>query len=114
MNLKLSFARLLLLILFTSSASNLARAAVNILINGSFDVPQGQSYSIVPWVQTGTLLYTAGGCQNADGGNSLGIVSGLLYQDIPTTPGQRYLLSFYVAGWAPDGPLPFIHNIAVD
>jgi hypothetical protein len=37
-----------------------------------------------------------------------------LYQDISTTPGQQYLLSFYVAGWAPNGPLPAIHNLAVD
>jgi len=114
MNLKFACARLLLLILLSPCAAITARAQVNLVINGGFDVREGLSFSIVPWVQTGTLLLTAGGCQTADGPNAAGIVAGLLYQDIPTVSGQRYLLSFYVAGYAPDGPLPFIHNLAVD
>jgi hypothetical protein len=112
--LRLVWFRLLALILLTLWFSPAARAQLNLLVNGGFDVRQGQSYSIAPWVQTGTLLLTAGGCQTANGPNAIGIVSGLLYQDVPTVPGERYRLSLFVAGWAPDGPLPFIHNIAVD
>jgi hypothetical protein len=100
----------LLISCFTLSAG----AQGSIIINGGFDRPVSTSYSIDPWIQTGTLLYSAGGCQTADGPNAIGIVSGLLYQDIATTPGQQYLLTFYVAGWGPDGPLSAVHNLAVD
>jgi len=114
MSMKNLYLRLVLLILVTSCFARLARGQGTVIVNGGFDLPEGASYSIAPWVGTGTLLYTAGGCQNADGPNSMGIISGLLYQDVATAPGQSYLLTFYVAGWAPNGPLPVIHNLAVD
>jgi hypothetical protein len=91
-----------------------ARAQESLIQNGSFEVLGGHSSDPVPpWIYDGGLLIMNGAEQTAHGRNAIGVISGLLYQDVPTTAGEEYRLSFYVAGWAPDGPLPFIHNIAV-
>jgi len=86
----------------------------NIIQNGGFEQHTGfSSTDLSPWVFTGGILETAGGCQAEDGVNCVGVISGQLYQNVTTIPGQVYQLSFYVAGWAPDGPLPGTYNLGV-
>ena len=63
----------------------------NLVQNGSFE-----SLSFSPWVQSGVGLFLGFG-DAADGGNFAGI-GNYLYQDIPTTLGQTYLLQFAMAG----------------
>jgi hypothetical protein len=41
------------------------------------------------------------------------VISGQVYQDVTTTLGQAYQLSFYVAGWSPDTPRPGTYNLSV-
>jgi len=107
MNAKLGTLLLALGLAFPAVAQSLIQ-------NGSFEILGGHSSDPVPpWIYDGGLLIMNGGEQTADGRNAIGVISGLLYQDVPTAAGEEYRLSFYVAGWAPDGPLPFIHNIAV-
>ncbi len=86
----------------------------NIIQNGSFEQDTGPSSNpIPPWNYDGALLLTGSSCQAEDGANCIGVISGQVYQDVETIAGQAYQLSFYVAGWAPDTPLPEIYNLSV-
>src|ERR1019366_6116872 len=85
----------------------------NIVQNGSFEQDTGPSSDpIPPWHYTEGLLMSAGGFQAENGINCVGLF-GEVYQAVPTTVGQTYLLSFYVAGWAPRGPLPGTYNLDI-
>jgi hypothetical protein len=66
----------------------------NLVQNGSFEAsPPG----ISPWVWVRNLTFDVGSRQAADGTNFL-MVSGAVYQDIPTTMGREYLLRFAFGG----------------
>jgi choice-of-anchor C domain-containing protein len=98
----------------------------SILVNGSFEEPPGISQyvvffsgpSIPGWtVESGTVEITGPYWQAAAGSQSLDINGifeeiGTIYQDIPTAPGQSYLVRFAYAG-NPDGELPVIKSANV-
>jgi choice-of-anchor C domain-containing protein len=86
-------------------------AAGNLVVNGSFEDPPGQHYIPVQQTFNGWRVVGDGGIkigdfwQAAQGSQEIdlcGIAGGAIQQMIATTSGQRYVLSFALAG-NPDG-----------
>ncbi len=93
-----------------------AQGATDIVLNGDFEIPivygnyccysVGQIFG--NWtVESGTIDLTRD-YQNATGYQSVdlsGVSAGTIYQELPTNPGQSYILNFSMAG-NPDGSPP--------
>ena len=86
-------------------------ATGNLVVNGSFEDPPGQHYIPVQQTFDGLRVVGDGGIkignfwQAAQGSQEIdlcGISGGAIQQTIATTSGQRYVLSFALAG-NPDG-----------
>jgi hypothetical protein len=107
------FAWVLVLAALVMGGAVTARAQ-NLVANGSFEIPAGvgssstysgvDTTSLTGWVvdQAGTSIDHIGSLWNAaDGAQSLdmnGLNAGTIYQDLTTTPGQAYRISFAMAG----------------
>jgi hypothetical protein len=82
-----------LILFFASSLCPLSFGVpINLVQNGSFE----DNFTLSPWTASGVSLF-AGFSGAADGANFVNI-SGYLYQNVATTPGQTYDLRFAMAG----------------
>src|ERR1051325_6530469 len=96
----------------------------SLLVNGSFESPPGiqswETFGAGPafsgWVvQSGSVDIVGPYWQAAAGSQSLDLNGddvGIIYQDVPTVPGQLYLVQFAYAG-NPDGGIPAIKTANV-
>src|SRR5215470_1726853 len=90
-------------ICFALSTLALQLPAQNVVVNGSFET---FGTNIIGWNSTEGWTW-AGATTTAADGQAFVFLSGNLYQDLPTVPGQVYRLRYAVAGNpAYQGPTP--------